>query len=68
MVTNPYIVDNPAQNDFRLNRETLVDGDLKLEKSGSSTPAGYIARLKSQVGGFRDAHRSGAPGDHDPGQ
>ena len=33
MVTNPYIVDNPAQNDFRLNRETLVDPEiLKLEK------------------------------------
>lgn len=33
MVTNPYIVDDPAQNDFRLNRETLVDPEiLKLEK------------------------------------
>ena len=33
MVSNPYIVDDPAQNDFRLNRETLVDPEiLKLEK------------------------------------
>ena len=33
MVTNPYILDDPAQNDFRLNRATLVDPEiLKLEK------------------------------------
>ena len=33
MVTNPYILDDPAQNDFRLNRAALVDPEiLKLEK------------------------------------
>ena len=33
MNTSPYIIDNPAQNDFRLNRQTLVDTDiLTLEK------------------------------------
>ena len=34
MNTSPYIIDNPAQNDFRLNRQTLVNPDiLTLEKA-----------------------------------
>ena len=28
MNKNPYIIDNPGGNDFRLNRETLVDPDI----------------------------------------
>ncbi|HCH57272.1 MAG TPA: p-cumate dioxygenase, partial [Rhodospirillaceae bacterium] len=34
MNKQPYIIDNPAENDFRLNRQALVDPDvLTLEKS-----------------------------------
>jgi p-cumate 2,3-dioxygenase subunit alpha len=28
MSQNPYIIDNPAAHDFRLNRETLINPDI----------------------------------------
>ena len=30
MNSNPYIIDNPGANDFRLNRETLIDPDILI--------------------------------------
>lgn len=32
MTNSPYIIDNPGANDFRLNRQTLVDPDLLVQE------------------------------------
>ena len=65
MNTSPYIIDNPAQNDFRLNRQTLVDPDiLTLEKARIFDRCWIYAGHESEVtkaGDFVTRNVAGRP-------
>jgi len=65
MNTSPYIIDNPAQNDFRLNRQTLVDPDiLTLERARIFDRCWIYAGHESEVnkaGDFVTRNVAGRP-------